>query len=94
VIDVSKRTAEILGFVRMGRARVKVEYVGRARRDGRDQRLLLASYRAPGRALKGRPSDVQVAFVPQQFDPASDRARLAALAALPAALDGKAENLN
>ena len=94
VIDVSKRTAEMLGFVRVGMAKVKVEYVGKARLDGRDERLLLASYRGPSGAFERRPSDVQVAFAPQPSDPASDRARLAVLAALPAGSDGEAGSPN
>ena len=48
IIDVSETVAEILGFKRAGTARVKVDYVGPARMDGRDTQMLLASYRAPG----------------------------------------------
>ncbi|MGX1305707.1 rare lipoprotein A [Amorphus suaedae] len=48
VIDVSQRTAEILGFRQDGIGQVKVAYVGPARIDGRDEDFLLASYQAPG----------------------------------------------
>ena len=47
IIDVSSRVAEMLDFRRAGTARVKVEYLGPARMDGRDGKTLLASYSAP-----------------------------------------------
>ena len=84
VIDVSKRTAEMLGFIRAGKTKVHVEYVGLADLDGQDESLLLASYRGPDGALESRPGDIQVAFASPPPDPASDAARLAALAELPA----------
>jgi rare lipoprotein A len=48
VVDVSAKAAELLDFRSAGVADVKIEYVGKARIDGRDGRFLLASYRAPG----------------------------------------------
>ena len=48
VIDVSQRTAEILGFRQDGIGQVKVAYVGPARLDGCDEDFLLASYQGPG----------------------------------------------
>jgi rare lipoprotein A len=48
VIDVSETVAEILDFKRAGTARVKVDYVGLAQLDGRDHKMLLATYRVPG----------------------------------------------
>jgi rare lipoprotein A len=45
LIDVSERTADLLGFRRSGTAKVRVQYVDRARLDGNDQKFLLASYR-------------------------------------------------
>lgn len=48
VIDVSQRTAEILGFRQDGIGQVKVAYVGPARLDGHDEDFLLASYQGPG----------------------------------------------
>lgn len=47
VIDVSHRTADVLGFRNDGVAKVKVQYVGPARLDGKDQDYLVASYRDP-----------------------------------------------
>lgn len=47
VLDVSRRTAEMLGIRRAGIAKVKVEYVGPAPKDGDDTRMLLASYQGP-----------------------------------------------
>jgi len=55
VIDVSSTVAEVLDFKRIGTARVKVDYVGPARMDGNDRRMLLATYRGPGRAAPGVP---------------------------------------
>ena len=43
IIDVSKKTAEVLGFKRAGTAKVRVEYVGRAPLEGDDMPKLLAS---------------------------------------------------
>jgi rare lipoprotein A len=45
VIDVSRRTADLLGIRRAGVGSVSVEYVGRAPVDGDDSAFLLASYR-------------------------------------------------
>jgi len=47
IIDLSKRAAELLDYTHTGVAKVKVEYVGRAPLDGRDEQYLVASYR-PG----------------------------------------------
>jgi rare lipoprotein A len=56
IIDLSKRAAEMLDYTHAGVARVKVEYVGRAPLDGRDDRYLLASYR-PGKGERTSPID-------------------------------------
>lgn len=48
VIDVSSEAASMLDFKRAGTAKVQVEYIGRARLDGRDGDMLVASYRGPG----------------------------------------------
>jgi len=53
VIDLSSRAADMLDYRHSGIADVKVEYVGRAPLEGRDDGFLLASYR-PG---KSDPSD-------------------------------------
>ena len=47
LIDVSSRAADMLGFKRSGTAKVRVDYVGPARMDGLDERMLMASYRGP-----------------------------------------------
>lgn len=81
LIDVSRAAADMLGFRQQGTARVQVDYVGPARMDGLDQRMLAASYRedAPPTAGAGRmfaanpqPRAVQVAAaVPQPRTPAA-----------------------
>jgi len=48
VMDVSSRVADVLDFKRMGTARVKVEYVGRAPLEGSDDQELLATLRTDG----------------------------------------------
>ncbi len=50
VLDVSRRTAELLAFRNKGTARVKVEYVGLAPLDGSDDRKLVATLREGGDA--------------------------------------------
>jgi rare lipoprotein A len=47
VVDVSAKAAELLDFRSAGVADVKIEYVGKARIDGHDDKFLLASFRAP-----------------------------------------------
>ncbi|HET9413084.1 MAG TPA: septal ring lytic transglycosylase RlpA family protein, partial [Pseudolabrys sp.] len=68
VIDVSVKTAELLGFHGHGVARVKVDYVGRAPLTGSDDRKLMATLREGGPAQL----PVQVAsgkpFAPTYFD--------------------------
>lgn len=68
VIDVSVKTAELLGFYGHGVARVKVDYVGRAPLTGSDDRKLMATLREGGPAQR----TVQVAsgksFAPTYFD--------------------------
>lgn len=63
-IDLSKRAAELLDFKGRGTAKVRVQYVGRARMDGRDSAFLMASYRGPGETGTG----TMFAQAPQ-FDP-------------------------
>lgn len=68
LIDVSVKTAELLGFYGHGVARVKVDYVGRAPLEGSDDRKLVATLRE---GVPARPP-VQVAssrpFAPTYFD--------------------------
>ncbi len=53
VIDMSSKAADLLDYKRKGVARVRVQYLGKARLDGRDERFLLASYR-PGKGYRRR----------------------------------------
>ncbi len=53
IVDVSQKAATLLGFRQNGTARVKVEYLGRARMDGLDHRQLMATYRTPGSPAPG-----------------------------------------
>jgi len=50
LIDVSARTADVLGFKQAGTARVKVDFVGRASLAGSDDRMLIATL------TEGRPA--------------------------------------
>ncbi|MCY1668753.1 septal ring lytic transglycosylase RlpA family protein [Rhizobium sp. SL86] len=61
IIDVSSKAAELLDFKRTGTARVNVQYVGRARMDGRDMPFLMASYVRKGERLPGIHPDGQIA---------------------------------
>jgi len=68
LIDVSVKTAELLGFYGHGVAKVKVEYVGRAPLQGSDDRKLIATLR------EGTPAQAPVMvasrkpFAPAYFD--------------------------
>lgn len=68
LVDVSVRTAKLLGFYGNGLTKVKVDYVGRAPLTGSDDRKLEATLREPGMAAPR----VQVAsakdFAPAYFD--------------------------
>ena len=48
IIDLSYRTAELLGTRAGGIAKVRVKYIGRAPVDGSDEQYLLSSYKGPG----------------------------------------------
>jgi rare lipoprotein A len=71
LIDVSMKTAHVLGFHQFGVARVRVEFVGPASLEGSDDHMLLATYRegepapAPSRVMlaSARP------FLPQTQAP-------------------------
>ena len=71
VIDLSSKTADLLGYKGHGLARVRVEYVGPAPLEGSDDRRLLATLRTGSPAPA--PSSVMVAsatpFVPQMQMP-------------------------
>ncbi|WP_246206970.1 septal ring lytic transglycosylase RlpA family protein [Methylocystis heyeri] len=74
VMDVSQRVAEALDFHRVGTARVKVEWIGRADLSGSDNAALMASLRTDGSpaALPGMEPPVMVAE-----EPAPARSRIA-----------------
>jgi rare lipoprotein A len=69
VIDVSHRTAELLGFHKNGLARVRVEYVGKAALEGSDDRNLMATLRHDGSPAP-MPSAVMLASTGGPFVPA------------------------
>lgn len=48
IIDLSARAAQLLGYEHKGVAKVRVEYVGKARLDGLDEQYLVASYNPGG----------------------------------------------
>jgi rare lipoprotein A len=66
LIDLSKKSAELLGFGNNGLGRVRVEYVGPASLDGSDDRRLLATLRQDGSPAPA-PSSVMVASVGGPF---------------------------
>lgn len=56
VIDLSSKTAELLEVKRYGAVKVKVEYIGPAKMEGNDKRMLLATYVAPNNTEIGNPN--------------------------------------
>lgn len=64
IMDVSRRTAEMLGIRRAGIAKVKVEYVSAAPRDGDDSSFLLASYQGPAPGPIGMPETMVASAEP------------------------------
>ena len=82
VIDLSHKTAELLGFKGNGVARVRVEYVGRAALDGSDDRKLLATLRHGDPAPA--PAAVRVASAQPMPGRANETRRLPASAPVPA----------
>jgi rare lipoprotein A len=71
LIDVSGRTAKLLGFYNTGITKVRVDYVGPAPLEGSDDRMLMATLREHGPAPA--PSKVMVAsaepFLPRPSAP-------------------------
>ncbi|MCY6380762.1 septal ring lytic transglycosylase RlpA family protein [Hoeflea prorocentri] len=49
IIDVSSKTADVLDMKQEGVAKVRVQYIGKARMDGQDMRYLTASFMKDGR---------------------------------------------
>ncbi|MFI0849525.1 septal ring lytic transglycosylase RlpA family protein [Mesorhizobium sp. IMUNJ 23232] len=65
LIDLSKKAADMLDYSHTGTAQVKVEYVGRAPLDGRDDQYLMASYHPGNKApdpSDGMPTGVMIAM--------------------------------
>lgn len=52
IIDLSNKAAEVLEVQNAGTAKVRVQYVGRARMDGKDMPFLMASFTRKGDRLK------------------------------------------
>lgn len=52
IIDLSNKAAEMLEVQNKGTVKVRVQYVGRARMDGRDMPFLMASFTKKGERLK------------------------------------------
>jgi len=61
IIDVSDKTASLLDMKRTGTAHVNVQYVGRARMDGKDMPFLMASYIRKGDRLPSIQPEGQIA---------------------------------
>jgi rare lipoprotein A len=82
VIDLSSKTADVLDMKHHGTAKVKVEYVGPARMEGHDQRMLMATYKGPGSSVSG--GTMLALQAPTMRAPtASPAVMMAALAPLP-----------
>lgn len=73
IIDLSKKSADVLGFRGNGLARVRVEYVGRASLDGSDDRKLMATLRHDGQPAPA-PSNVMLASAGGPFVPVTPEA--------------------
>ena len=56
LIDLSSKTAELLEVKRHGAVKVKVEYIGPAKMEGNDKRMLMATYVAPANTEIGNPN--------------------------------------
>jgi rare lipoprotein A len=67
LIDVSVKTAELLGFYGHGVTRVKVEYVGRAPLQGSDDRKLIATLREGGASASMQVASNKL-FAPVSFN--------------------------
>ncbi len=72
VIDLSKRAAYLLDYIKEGTAEVRVEYLGRAPLDGRDDNFLLASFDDGSGGQRGAISAPRV-LMASNAQPAGDR---------------------
>jgi rare lipoprotein A len=77
IIDLSVRTAKLLGFYGHGLAKVKVEYVGRAPLAGSDDRKLVATLRDGDTPRHDKGREVQVAAAGGNFAPYFDKRPMA-----------------
>ncbi|MDQ0315871.1 septal ring lytic transglycosylase RlpA family protein [Amorphus orientalis] len=66
IIDLSHRAADVLAFRNDGVAKVKVQYVGPARLDGKDEDFLLASYQDPASGNKAPARTAPVKSAPER----------------------------
>jgi rare lipoprotein A len=82
LIDVSSKTAELLGFRPFGVARVRVEYVGPAATTGSDDRVLMATLRHDGQPAPA-PSSVMLASTKPFIQQAPPGTRVTAVPAPP-----------
>lgn len=82
LIDLSKRTAEILEFKHMGTAKVRVQYVGAAPLEGNDGQWLTTTVRNDGQAV----APVMIAAAPPA--PSGPQGQVAALDAGSTAAQG------
>ncbi|MBV8850048.1 MAG: septal ring lytic transglycosylase RlpA family protein [Methylobacteriaceae bacterium] len=91
IMDVSERVAEALEFRRVGTAKVKVEYIGRAGLGGSDDHKLYATLRRDGgpagfgpAMVAGRASNTRTADLPQNAaQPESREEQVAEITAPP-----------
>lgn len=68
IIDLSRAAAEALDFISSGTAKVRVQYIDKARLDGQDEAFLLASLSVPGakKYMTASTSYDQLLGVPEQ----------------------------
>ncbi len=79
IIDLSSRVADMLDVKDQGTAKVEVDYVGPARMDGRDDKMLLASYEGPSQ----NPVGAMFAWIKPQPKPRVDTPPVVYAAAMP-----------
>jgi rare lipoprotein A len=78
VMDLSARAAEALDYKRIGTARVKVEYVGKAALEGSDDQKLLATLRVDGQPAQLDDFAFSSTRIAEQQAPAPRRAERSA----------------
>lgn len=107
LIDLSQRAAQVLDYHDTGTANVKVEYVGRAPLEGRDDSFLMASFRGPnapdpiGQPASGAmiamngptPTRHTSVAIPGMAQPQPAGIQVASLSSQPMSLNGQAAQL-